>query len=381
MFIQSIIQQGNGVDAPSINWSGAASGNYNTLTGVQYTNLFVPATEGVNTYNHHAHIKEFGGELHAMYSTSNADEPAPGLYVRYQKSTDLGATWSSSVTLFESQDDINEDYTTTRGRQCMPTGFAIVNGELYGVTDVNDLGPNDENRAGVGVLARKINSNGSFGVVEWIENVDGTFDAPNPITGYPTYSFNQALREDIRNFYLSNPENLPTWYYSVPLNDPLRSRFPYSSGEVTEPSAIELNNGNVFKLFRGLGVSTDFKLAQAGASLNNMDSIYVTNIPDFPSRTKILKLNDGRVAIIGNNQNANRTPLFLAICDESFNISSANLYNVDTETTGASFSGFGKGTGVQYPDACQLSNGKLAVMYSVNKEDIRVATFDIPELL
>ena len=68
--------------------------------------------------------------------------------------------------------------------------------------------------------------------------------------------------------------------------------------------------------------------------------------------------------------------MFIGISEGGFDYKTA--YNIDTESTGPLYSGTYKDTGAQYPDAIELNNGKIAVVYSVNKEDIKVSTFDKP---
>lgn len=383
MLLHSIISQSNNVvleNQPEITWEGDTSGDYQNLTGLNQTKVTIwsPTGSGDRAYNHHAHCFEYYGHLHVCYSTANDDEEEPGQYVRYQKSTDGGATWSTPQVLLESQDDITKGWTVA-GRVAIPSCFVITEGKLYAVVDINDKGASNSSRTGVGVLAIKINSNATFSTPKWIENVDGTTNAPSAVGGYPSYSFDNTLRTKIRN-YLLIPKNLPTWYYSVPSSDPLFSRNTFGGNAVSEPSAVRLPNSQILKLWRLLVGGSDTKIAQVSNDNGaTFEDLYDTGIPDQPSRTKLLQLNSTtEVGVIGNNDSTNRSPLFFALSEDGLTYKASNIYNIDTETTGAVYSGVYKDTGVQYPDAVQLQNGKIFTAYSVNKEDIRISIFDKP---
>lgn len=390
MLLQSIIQQSNDIQfepQPLIAWNAATDGNYNALTGIYYTDIWTPTSENDRTYNHHPFIIEFGGYLHAVFSTHSQDEEGSGEYIRYSKSTDMGATLSTPITIFDSQDDITRDWTLG-GRVCVSAGFAVVGDKLYGITDVNDRAAGGEDRARlkVGVMAREINMDGTFGTAYWIENGDGSLIAPEPISGYPSFAFNATLRNQVRQYYYDNPDKRTDWYFSVLNTDLLYSQYSipgvrdFNGNDLAEPRRIKLPSGQYLKIWRNLASGSNRKVIQTSEDALTWNAPYQSNIPDSPSRTMALTLSNGIIAVIGNNEGAVRTPLFLALSNDGLNFESANIYNIDTETSGAVFSGFGKGTGVQYPHATQLSNGKLCVVYSVNKEDIRAAIFDIPNL-
>jgi len=387
MILQAIISQSNTSvvleEQPTITWEAPTTGDYPELTGLNQikTTVFSPTSAGDKAYNHHSHSLEFYGKIHCIVSTANTDEEEPGQYVRYFNVSLDGLSHSSLEVILESQDDITKGWTVA-GRVCIPSSFAIADGKLYAIVDINDKGASNVSRTGVGVIAIGINSSGSFDTPVWIENVNGTFTAPTAIGGYPSYSFDSTLRTKIRNYLLSLPKYLPTWYYSVPSSDILYSRSTFEGDEISEPSAVTLPTGQILKLWRLLVVGSDTKIAQTSndGGLTYNDT-YDTGIPDQPSRTKLLELNDRKTAIIGNNDNTNRSPLFFAFSSDGLTYNEANVYNIDTETTGAVYSGIYKDTGVEYPDANELSNGKIFVVYSVNKEDIRFSMFDKPTLI
>lgn len=391
MILQSIISQGKNYEDflgnPDFSWGGADNGNYPDTLNPTKVFLVIPDTINVNTYHHHPIIEEHNNAIHVMYSTTNADEENAGMYVWYQKSYDYGLNWTNPVTLIEPQDDLTKDVNTQGGRVVIPSAFSIINNELYCVCDVNDRSSinesNPRTRDGVGVLARKINNNETFGDIYWIENIDSSFNPPANVVGYPSYLFNETLRQEIRNYFINNPDKRPRWYYSVSDVDILYSEFNnFNSGYLTEPSIVKMPNNQYLKMWRYVGGSLN-KFAQTSDYGNYFNSPYETNIPDSPSVTEIYRLNNNEICIVGNNKGTSgisRSPLYFAISTDGFNYESNDIYNVDSETSGPNFPGLNKNTGVAYPDIIQMSNNKIIVVYSVNKEDIKVSIFDKPTI-
>ena len=365
-------------ETPSIIWNGATSGDYPQLNDVVKVDLFVPTTTNVNTYNHVPMCIEHNDKIHVMYTTSNANEGNPGGYVRYQVSEDGGVTWSVPVTLFDSPDDDTKDIATEDGRHNIPCRFVVVNGELYAVAETDHLtsGVTNRVRTGVGAMARKINDNGSFDTIFWIENVDGTLIAPVSFPTYQGYSFNIPLRTLLRDKMISDFRFQPTRYYSVPDTDPLYTR---DGTALIEPFMGKLPNGQYLKIWRVITGFAGVKKAQTSSNAITWNAVFETQIPDAPSATEFLTLSNRTVCLVGNNQST-RTPLFFALSSDGLTYESADIYNIDTETGGPSFSGSGKSNGVQYPAMTELNNGKIFVVYSVNKEGIRCSIFDKPIL-
>lgn len=383
MLLQAIIQQSEALKEfeaqPTITWNAATSGDYNALT-TGNVDLWTPTAADDKTYNHHPFVIEHFGKLHFLHSTTNADEENPGMHVRYT-TTDLDLSNQQAYQdLIPPQDDLTKD-RSLGGRVCVPSGFAVFNGDLYALTDVNDRGAGSDPRPRikVGVLARQINSNGSFGTIHWIENEDGSLTAPSSISGYPAYTFNITLRNGIRDYFLKNPEQRTDWYYSVPDSDPLFTDGTFTSGYLTEPRVVRLPSEQYLKIWRLVDNVVTDKVIQTSNDAFNWNDPYLSSIPDSGSRTMALTTTNNIVVIIGNNEGG-RNPLYLALSSNGLTYEASNVYNIDTETVGAVYPGYGKGIGVQYPHAIQLSNGKLCVTYSVNKEIIRVTIFDIPQL-
>jgi len=376
--IKEMMMVGSGFSP--IVWSGSTSGNYTALSGVSQTfvTTFAPTAVNDKAYNHHPFIIEHGGAIHLMYSTGNTNEEESGQYVRYQKSIDGGATFSTPVTLVVPQ-DITGGYLVRR--VCLPSFFIVVEGSLYAIVDVNTRASGSAGtRTGVGTLAVKVNSNATFETPFWIINPAGNTTAPTPILGFPAYQFNTFLGSKILNAILDS-ERRPSFFYSCPVSNPLYTVSAFKTVRMEEPTVTKLSNGLWIRLWRILD-TTYKKIAQYSFDGSNWGGLNTTEIPDWASRSEFLKCSDGRIILVGNNNTpTNRTPLFYAQSADGLEYKSGNIFNIDTETTGPVYPGTYKETGVQYPHLTELSNGKIAVAYSVNKEQIRVSIFNKPTLV
>jgi hypothetical protein len=365
--------------SPTI-WGGAISGNYPALSvaGQTFVNAWEPTAVNDRAYNHHPFIIEFGGAIHIMYSTANTDEEQAGTFVRYQKSIDGGLTFSTPIELVVPQDGA---VGFAARRICLPSIFTVLDGELFAIVDINDRATGSAgDRFGVGTLAIKINSDATFTTPVWIINPSGNTTAPTAKSGFASYLFDTILASRIIN-NLINSERRPSFFYSCPTDNPMYTVSSFKGTRMEEPTVIKLPNGLWMKLWRVLD-TTYKKIAQYSFDGINWGGLNTTNIPDWHARSEFLKLSDGRIVLTGNNTfSANRTPLYITQSSDGLNFKSTNIYNIDTETTGAVYTGVYKTTGVSYPHLTQLANGKIAVVYSVNKEKIRVSIFTMPAII
>ena len=384
MIIQTVISQSydnieNTPITPPITWGALDTGFYPLLPLDSSADVWIPTTIDVMTYNHHPHIIEFEGDLHCIFSTSDTTEQNTS-YARYSKSTDGGVTWSTPIEIVPLQDDMSKDYLTTTSRQVIPTGLAVIDNELFAVFDINDQTfSNPIPRVGIGVMARKINNNSTFGTLYWIENITGNLVAPTEISGYPVYSFDIPLRNKIRDYVIANPDKRFVWYQGVPLTDYLSTEGIFNTFRITEPEISKLPNNSFIRLWRITDPLTKYKVAQTSNNGNVWNDNYVTEIPDSPSKTEFFN-SMGDIILIGNNQTG-RNNLFFAMSEDGYDYKLSNIYTISQDTTAIQFAGFGKTVGSQYPSAITLSNGKICCIYSRAKEKIRVSIFDKPTII
>ena len=391
MILQNIISQSNEeavyTEQPHIEWGGALTGDYTALSGMTKRTVFIPTTENIDTYNHHIQSKQYyGDDIHVIFSTHEADEKGFGSRIRYSKSTDNGLTWSTPIQLLEAQDDSSKDFTTNVGRQSIAVGFGIYNNELYAIISVDELGNIGGGevapRTGIGMLAVKINNNSTFGTPYFIDTPQSDFIAPTSISGYPQYTFNETLRSGLREYFINNQDtNDLISYFSTSESDTLYARVDYLTHTLSEPTSTKLPSGQFIKLWKPKGSSgVQYKVAQTSENGINWGNTYLTEIPDVYSRTRILKLSNNEVVLLGNNQGSIRDPLYIALSIDGLNYTANNIYQIDKTTYSYQFSGEGKSQGAQHPSVIELNNGKIIVLYNFNKEEVYSSVFDKPTI-
>jgi hypothetical protein len=133
-----------------------------------------------------------------------------------------------------------------------------------------------------------------------------------------------------------------------------------------EPTCVQLKDGRIAMLMRG----------QYGGFLWRADSLdngrtwtdaYQTEIPNPSAMAHLLKLPDGRILLIHNNNNTDRKrePLSLWLSDDemkSWYIKADVLY----------------GGMLAYPHAIVLKNGRLVFVYDHNRRQIRFVEVELP---
>ena len=111
---------------------------------------------------------------------------------------------------------------------------------------------------------------------------------------------------------------------------------------------------------------------------NTWDPSVRTNFPDADSRLHGLRLSNGCFVLLNNpNPHRYRVPLSLAVSPDG--VTFPALANVRIEQTNKRFSGYAKAPGYQYVRAVE-HDGRLWVIYSVNKEDIELSVIPLAAL-
>lgn len=374
------------------NWAMTkVSGNFQALPSEsEFANakIWETTVAGVYSLNHYSRITEHNGRLHVMWFTHSYDEHGPGQTLRHSYSDDYGLTWSSVVNLFDPMDDINVRLSTREGRQIHTIGFVAVAGDLYALGDVID--ESDLLSGFVGIIARKVNSDGSFGTPFW-PWIYGGGTSVAPVSGYPSYSYDPTLWPDFLAYYTTAGQRQATAASgSIILESKLNhSTGAYSmTGGLIEPSEIVIPYTNsVFRIWRqytGVPSAPDYYAYYAkDANGDTFYKPYVSNIP-YPTSLGGLKVVGSKIILIGNPENSTvigRDPLILAIANADFQFKESNVYNLREDGEANRFEGGSKNGAFSYPSFIAMSNGKIGCSYTTyGKEDIEFMSFALPDI-
>jgi hypothetical protein len=332
------------------------------------------------TYNHAPMLAYWNHKFYLEYLSDKIGESvAPGQTLLL--SSPDGSSWSSPVVLFpvyripdgtkkEGHAGVAKDlyavmhqrmgFYVSKRKRLLALGF-------YGIClDPHD-DPNDGK--GIGRVVREIHTDGSFGPIYFI-HYNPAWNEKN--TSYPFYttSKDKGFVEDC-NELMATPLMMMQWVEETDRKDPL---IPLHK-DYKAFNFYHLPDGRVAGLWKNAltGISKDEGKTWSA----------VTRAPHFVnSNAKIWgqRTSDGRYATVYNPSEF-RWPL--AISTSGDGLDYTNLLLVQGEISPARYGGNYKSYGPQYIRGIEEGNGippdsNLWVTYSMNKEDIWVASIPVP---
>ena len=352
---------------------------YPDLPGVEHHLIFdaMPDTGG---YNHHATMVRYNGLYYAMWSNQPYGEDAPGQRVLYSVSND-GKNWKPFRELFSPMHPVTSWENT--GINLSANHWFVQDGKLYA-------------RAWCGATVAWSDRDQTREVqkrtVEFCYAVRKKYNylyreiLPGGTLG-PVASFTpEELPDDIL-VPVGNMRELYPEFVETPLKPETSDIIKSCGRRLCEPVYYKTPDGEQVLIFRDdnfshrkwVSFSKDWKTWTPAAP---------TDIPDSPSASAVLTLEDGTILLFGNHmapkfdsdkpRHYGRDPLMVSISRDgkqftkTYAVRSGKVeYSVPPEMV----KGRGGG-GAQYPSVI-LENGTVFVIYSMGKEDIWVSTFPL----
>lgn len=352
-------------------------------------NRDVPAGAGVKTadysfgwtYNHAPDMAYWNNTFYLEYLSNPVGEHVPPGQTLLVTSKD-GYNWSKPVILFppyKVPDGFRKEGQSVEAKNLMAVmhqrmGFYLATNKkllalaYYGIALHDKDDPNDGN--GIGRVVREIMPDGSFGPIYFIR-YNHSFNEKN--SNYPFYkSSKDKAFIAACNELLSKPLMMQQWNEEADRNDPL---IPLKK-DFKAFNYYHLPDQRVVGLWKHAltSISTD----EGKTWLYNP-----TRAPKFVnSNAKIWgqRTSDGKYATVYNPSEF-RWPLGISVSDDGLHYK--NLLLVTGEIPPMRYGGNYKSYGPQYVRGMLESNGrppdgKIWVGYSVNKEDIWVASIPVP---
>lgn len=364
----------NTEQTPNVRWIGKIDRNRSDL-GLPVvedtrTRTLYRAEPESGTYSHHGYITSHRDAMFATWSNHARDEDAPGQFVRFSLSVEQGRTWRAPEVLFPPRDEVKsgEEQDNAEDRVLIANGFAELDDTLYAVAEAHVL----EERRGLGRLARSISAGGSLGPIFWLVE-----DPPAPKEGFEAYPDagdpQFAATAAAINEYLARPQHLPSWEF---LRQTTRPVTP-DGNRLCEPTQCwQLEDGTLVRLWRDLSQTTGCQYAQFSSDGESWDDPIPAEFPDACSRAAAGTLPDGTAYVI-NNPGEGRDPLVISLAADGLNFDRHAV--IAHQAPPRRHEGRWKGIGFQYPRATVLED-TLHVIYSVNKEDVRVTGIPLEAL-
>lgn len=334
-----------------------------TLKGERIT--VFEGEENKTAFSHHPYIFYYKDRFFATWSNGDKDEDFSGQRVMYATSKD-GYTWSDAVDL---TDRIPE-------KAYKPNGFWVRDGELLALAYLNKsrgskiTGPYEKEMRAYRWDASK----SAFGnydiVIKGFSAVDGPrlaadgqwlmfgkpnneVEPPNNTTLYAKGGVSSLDKWTVKPSPIEGVEHDIFWY-TLPNGNLLAAQATGSIPNRQLVSFLSTNNGNTWS-----------KPVQS-------------NFPDADSRLYGLRLSTGRYVLLNNpSLTRYRNPLSIAFSSNGLDFD--HIANVRIEPINKRFPGHAKAPGYQYVRATE-HDGKLWIIYSVNKEDIEITAISLDEI-
>jgi hypothetical protein len=334
------------------------------------------------TYSHQPMLAYWNNQFYLHWLSDPVGEHIPPGQTFLVTSKD-GYSWSKPVVIFPAVKV--PDGTTKEGRTEVARDLFSVNHQrmgfyvskrnrllalaFYGIVLGAHDDPNDGN--GMGRVVREIYKDGSFGPIFFIR-YNHNWNEKN--TSYPFYTRSKDKGfVDACDEILSNPLETQQWVEEADRNDPLLS---LKNDNLKAFSYYHLPDGRVVGLWKN--ALTSISKDEGKTWLYNP-----VRAPRFVnSNAKIWgqKTSDGKYATV-YNPSEYRWPLAISVSDDGLNYK--NLLLVNGEITSMRYGGAYKSYGPQYVRGITEGDGtppdgNLWVGYSMNKEDIWVASIRVP---
>lgn len=348
---------------------------FTKLTSAEHAVVWQPAAKEDGAYNHYACLIFFKGAFYAMWGNHSLGEDAPGQRVLYSTTTNW-KEWSDPKELFAAPGPVlprSED-----GIHLKPDRWAIIDDQLYAIVFVHG--------AGRYPIARKIEADGGFEEPFLVEPFPANASLPAYMQGTNTTQL-LPIADKITNWYEQN-DHISWWANEAKgvqrkaIDDAsLIESFMYRTKD-DEKVVILRNWGTPANPVHNNRMYVSFKKGTGGWA-----TPYPTDIPDSPSRAQAIRLPDGRIILIGN-QNApqfdaalylDRDPITVSISNDGYTFD--KVYSLRTGSPmGFRFTGIGgRNPGYAYSSSI-VHEGFLYTMYSIGKEEMGISRVPLSDL-
>ena len=192
----------------------------------------------------------------------------------------------------------------------------------------------------------------------------------------------EGLKEEIYS-----PVNTPSWDFEDRYNIPKGA----DDNLICEPTVYRASDGKLVMLARDKNYSHRLYVSVSENDGKTWPEALPTDIPDSPSLSKAVELDNGKVVLIGNQiapefdnseevTHYQRAPLTISISPDGYTFNSVYSLRKDIhEVRLQDIKGRGKTGGGQYPDVV-VHNDALYVIYSMEKEDISISRVSLSDL-
>ena len=322
---------------------------------------------GQYQYNHHAAIVHFDGRLFASWSGGRLNEDSPGQTILVATSDD-GLTWSDPV----------EAVPIPEGRKRWTCGqFWVRGGELWLLGHHCLRARYVDGECAPGVCWEDVKTEAfRFNGERWepkgviVENLYVN-EGPRPLPDGAFLMTGENGRHEACVARGGRP-GFGDWDLIV-----VAKRSP--TCKMSEPTWFAAGNGTIHLLMRDDAGSRRIWLSESTDLGRTWSAPVPTDFTDAQSKLVAVSLSDGRLVLVNNPAagDVRRRLLTVAVSEDGRTF--ARMHTLRSETGRARLPGMHKVPGADYPHAIE-HDGRLWVIYAVNKEDIELRAIPLDAL-
>lgn len=321
------------------------------------------------TYNHHAQLAKFQGRYYLAWSNSRLHEAFPGQRTMLSVSENA-RDWSEAREI--AAGDAHQGLLRrTLGLYVDEVQMVVYTAATHATVEPDDAGSRH-------FVQFRIDSHVSNDGTNWVAN-EGILKE--------NFFFMEAPRKTRQGHLLAGAVRngkpiAMLWEADNPAATPQLVDIPQSPAPFIpdgETSWYQLPSGRIVMWFRDEGYGLRLFVATSDDGGASWTEPMQTDFPDSTSRIRAGRLTDGRYFLIGNSFSKllDRQHLMITLSNNGTKFD--RMYSLLEDTTTQRAFGLLKLHGFQYPIALEDGN-RLLIAYSVNKEDIEVATLDLSKL-
>lgn len=349
--------------------------DFPVLTNAEHTVVWQPQSEAEGAYNHYACLINYKGKFYGMWGNHPLGEDGPGQRILFATSDSWGQ-WSAMRELFAAPGPIEE--REEEGIHLKADRWAIVDDKLFAIVYVFE--------AGRYPIVRQVNENGLLGRPFLLDELSSGDELPSYMKNYTQDQLITPLSSKLRDWYDENDEI--SWWASAEMGV---QREGNDGSRLIECFMYRADDGIKVLMMRNWGTpSNPIHNNRMYVSFKDEDGSwglpYPSDIPDSPSRAQAIKLEDGRILLIGNQittefDNAlylDRNPMTISVSEDGYIFDKA--YTLREGTSNFRFSGIGgRNKGFAYSSSI-VHDGWLYTFYSVRKEDMEITRVPIADI-
>jgi len=380
--------------------AGVKGAGFPVLEKAKHVTIYLPTRES-GGYNHHAKITRYNGRFYASWSSHPYAEDAPGQRVLFAWSEN-GADWTAYGELFPPPQPSAQ---LGKPGAFLAAGWWVeIEGRLFATAAFRDTyafkGRDKIKRNPVrddyfkwpvsrahSALAREVKSDDTLGPVFFSGD-----DLPSNPESLP-YRF-AGIDEESSQLFRKHRSNLCMSMLNKPLGvdaPPVSLPPPAEKGHVLcEPVVYRRSDGEFVLLLRDDSYSHRMFVSTFDLTAKRWTTAFPTDIPDSPSLTTTVTLEEGAILLIGNQMapkldnpdevsHYSRDPLTVSVSNDGKSFTRVFALRCGAQEFRIT-DVFGRGGGGQYPSAL-VHEGTLYVLYSMGKEDIAVSSVSLSDLL